>query len=247
MLDQKLCSTPSLVWTNSTQVIAEILFTPKIIIAVIILFFGSYFCLSLFRLLPKPRQRLTLAILISLLPLLLSLLLTSSPFLAFADAQLMNFPVADSDSQADGIVILGRGAELRASRVKVATELWRSHRAPQIFASGRGDATEIQEMLKAMGIPDHRIGGEDCSRTTEENAEFTALVLQPLGVKTIFLVTDPPHMRRSLLTFQRYGFKAIAAPSLIPSDLAHQTNVFLTIREFMAMTIYRLQGRLATN
>ncbi len=236
MLDQKFCSSPTLFWTTFTSDLSDILFTPKVIVVMVVLFLGIYF---LFR---KSRQKLPLSIVISSLPLLFSLLLTSSPFIEFANSELVKFPIADSNTHAEAIVILGRGVGLRESRVKVASQLWRSQRAPRIFVSGRGDATEMQEMLGGEGIPREIIGSEDCSRTTEENAEFTALELQPLGVRTILLVTDPPHMQRSLLIFRHYGFKAMAAPSATPPELPKHTRVLLIIREYLAINIYRLKG-----
>ena len=60
---------------------------------------------------------------------------------------------ADNGRPADAIVILGRGTEFRPSRVQVAAELWQQQRAPLVFASGRGDAIEIGQMLEGAGVP----------------------------------------------------------------------------------------------
>jgi uncharacterized SAM-binding protein YcdF (DUF218 family) len=56
----------------------------------------------------------------------------------------------DPGTTVDAIVILGRGYEFRRGRVEVATQLWQSHRAPLIFASGSGDGTEIVELLTRL-------------------------------------------------------------------------------------------------
>jgi uncharacterized SAM-binding protein YcdF (DUF218 family) len=150
---------------------------------------------------------------------------------------------ADTGQTADAIVILGRGGQLRPSRVQVATQLWRQERAPAIFASGRGDALEIGSMLAEQGVADEAIDGEHCSATTNENAKFTAAILQPQGVKTIILVTDPPHMMRSVLTFKSLGFDVIPHSSPIPTGLDKNRQNFLVVREWMGLISYGMMGR----
>ncbi len=150
---------------------------------------------------------------------------------------------ADSGQPADAIVILGRGGDFRPSRVQVAADLWRQQRAPLIFTSGRGDAIEIGQMLEAAGVSASAIDGEPCSATTNENALFTAALLQPQGVKRLILVTDPPHMARSQLTFRSLGFKVIPHPSPVPSSLSFEQRQFIVMREWVGLISYGVLGR----
>lgn len=150
---------------------------------------------------------------------------------------------SDSGRPADAIVILGRGGEFRPSRVQVAADLWRQQRAPLVFASGRGDAIEIGQMLATAGVPTSAIDGEPCSATTNENALFTAALLQPRGIQRLILVTDPPHMARSLLTFRSLGFEVIPHPSPVPHDLNSQKQHFLVVREWVGLISYGMMGR----
>ncbi|MEA5452643.1 YdcF family protein [Leptolyngbya sp. CCNP1308] len=149
----------------------------------------------------------------------------------------------DGDQPADAIVVLGRGPDFRPSRVQVAADLWRRQRAPLIFASGRGDATEIGQMLAAAGVPAAAIDGEPCSATTNENALFTAAMLQPQGIRRLILVTDPPHMARSLLTFRSLGFEVTPHPSPVPSSLGNRGRQFLVLREWAGLIGYGMMGR----
>ncbi|WP_035985140.1 YdcF family protein [Leptolyngbya sp. KIOST-1] len=148
----------------------------------------------------------------------------------------------DSGQPADAIVILGRGGEFRPGRVQVAAELWQQQRAPLIFASGRGDAIEIGQMLEAAGVPAAAIDGEPCSATTNENALFTAALLQP-GVRRLILVTDPPHMARSLLTFRSLGFEVTPHPSPVPNGIDDRNRRFLVLREWAGLIGYGIMGR----
>ncbi len=252
MLDPKLCTSPNLVWSSLARQVFDIFVTPKVALISGGIFVGLLTIAYLrFRHFENFYRVLILITVISLLPLILSLVVTSTPFLEFANAQLMNFSpeatlnnLGNSLDKNDAIVILGRGEAMRESRVKVASDLWRSQQAPKIFASGRGDAQEMQDMLKAIAIPVRDLSGEDCSRTTAENAEFTGLLLKPQGINKILLVTDPPHMLRSLLTFRRYGFEVTAAPSLLPATLSDRDRKLLILREFIALITYKILGRL---
>lgn len=145
----------------------------------------------------------------------------------------------DEGQPADAIVVLGRGGGFRPSRVQVAADLWQQQRAPLIFASGRGDAIEIGQMLETVGVPAAAIGGEPCSATTNENALFTAALLQPQGIKRLILVTDPPHMARSLLTFRSLGFEVTPHPSPVPNGLNKRT----VLREWAGLIGYGMMGR----
>lgn len=163
--------------------------------------------------------------------------------IAVAKKGLVAFIPPDSGQTADAIVVLGRGKPFRNSRVEVATELWRAKRAPLIFASGAGDGSQIIQLLKAKGIPEQALDEEHCSQTTKENALFTASELQPRKVKKILLVTDPPHMLRSLLTFRGLGFEVIPHTSPIPSGLSSSQTAMLMFYEYMGLVSYGLQGR----
>jgi uncharacterized SAM-binding protein YcdF (DUF218 family) len=159
---------------------------------------------------------------------------------------LVNQLPEDSGVSADAIVILGRGEDLRQERVNVAAQLWKERRAPLLFASGRGDALEIAQRLRDQGIPQRTIDGEPCSRTTAENAQFTAEQLRPLHVRRIILVTDPPHMLRALLTFQGLGFEIVPHPNPLPTTLSIEKRGLLVFREYFGLMSYELKGRFST-
>ena len=53
---------------------------------------------------------------------------------------------------------------------------------------------------------------EEESRTTWENALFSAQLLQPQGVRRVVLVTQAWHMPRARWCFEQAGFEVITAP-----------------------------------
>ncbi len=165
------------------------------------------------------------------------------PAIAVANEGLIGLLPADSGETTNAIVVLGRGEELRESRVEVTAALWQADRSPLVFASGRGDAPQIVQLLRAKGIPAQALDDENCSQTTEENAQFTAAVLQPQGIHKILLVTDSPHMLRSLLTFRSLGFRVIPHAIPLPSNLAQEEKALKVVSEYMGLIKYALQGR----
>ncbi|XGV98749.1 MAG: YdcF family protein [Leptolyngbya sp. BL-A-14] len=166
------------------------------------------------------------------------LLLISPPVVSLAMAGITRPLPADPGTTVDAIVILGRGREQSPPRVKVAAQLWRDRRAPKIFVSGIVDAPELVAMLRTQQVPAQAVSGESCSRTTWENAVFTKAVLQPQGVKQILLVTDVPHLWRSLLIFEQIGFQVIPYASPLASAMTTPQRAMLLIREYFFLAIY---------
>lgn len=148
----------------------------------------------------------------------------------------------DSGKPVDAIVVLGRGWFLLPSRVDAAADLWQAKRAPRIFTSGINDAPQLIKRLENKGIPQRLLDGENCSLTTEENAIFTAAVLQPQGVRKILLVTDRPHMLRAFFVFRAYGFKVTPITTSVAEDWNPKTKIILKLREYAGIMNYAFRG-----
>jgi uncharacterized SAM-binding protein YcdF (DUF218 family) len=134
--------------------------------------------------------------------------------------------------QADALVVLGGGIDppqragdlphlhLGADRVWYAARLWRAGRAPLLVLSGGSDprisvgseAQAMRALLLDLGVPDRALRLEQRSRTTRQNAQYTAALLRPLHIRRILLVTSAWHMRRAVALFQAQGFDVVPAP-----------------------------------
>ncbi|NJO43492.1 MAG: YdcF family protein [Cyanobacteria bacterium CRU_2_1] len=239
MLNPASCpASTSSQWTSFTGLASHVLSQPLLVISVLVGLFG------LISLAPRYRGRRPLRALVAT-AILSYLLILFPPTVNVAEKVLARPLPHDSGMTADAVVILGRGAELNPSRVAVAAKLWEEDRAPLIFASGIVDAPKIVNMLHSKGIPAQALDGEGCSRTTYENAKFTAALLEPRDVKRILLVTDTPHMLRSLLTFRNFGFSVIPVSS--PTfDLSRRNRTRLVMREYVGLIGYGLLGRYFT-
>jgi uncharacterized SAM-binding protein YcdF (DUF218 family) len=150
----------------------------------------------------------------------------------------------DLGDRVDAIVVLGRGPDLRAARTGVAWQLWQSKRADKIFASGMMDAIPMVEYWQDKGVPATSLAGEECSQTTEENAIFTSAILHSQRVKSILLVTDPPHMWRSLLVFRSFGFNVVPhATRLDFQRFTTKDRLVLVVREYLGAIDYALNDK----
>ena len=147
---------------------------------------------------------------------------------------------ADPGEVTDAIVVLGRGEVFRDSRIGVAYDLWQVKRAPKIFASGMMDARPIVQSLTELGVPAQRLSGEECSQSTRENALFTATLLQPHRVQHILLVTDAPHMLRSMSIFRRSGFRVTPHAVSLPIQFSSLQQQRCLLREYLALIQYIL-------
>ncbi len=237
MFDSPLCDRP---WPQQPFFINWLRFEwlnkPLLVVLLLLAFFGLRWVVMHTRCrrwLSSPRASLLLFGVTVTLPLI---------FLVVAVKGLVVFLPTDSGKAADAIVVLGRGGLFYEQRVNLAAELWQAGRAPMIFASGRGDARNMIEQLEAKGIPKRVLDGEECSLTTLENAVFTAAVLHPRGIRQILLITDEPHMLRSLLVFRSQGFTVIAHTTALPSFFSFKTEAFLSLKEYPGLINYALRG-----
>ncbi len=125
-------------------------------------------------------------------------------------------------------------------------------------------AEEMAELLEFMGVPESAIWLQTRSQNTFEDALYSAEMLKAEGISRIILVTSAMHMPRSYALFTAQGLEVIPAPTdyyvpdyywadptqgeitsvlvnLIPSA-ASLVNVTNSLKEYLGMLIYKLQG-----
>lgn len=103
-------------------------------------------------------------------------------------------------------------------RCQYAAWLFHHWKQLPILASGGGSfvdsppyAFAMREALQREGVPPSAIWLEDRSRTTHENAAFSAAILQRKGIHRIVLVTDAYHMLRADACFRKQSLTVIPA------------------------------------
>jgi uncharacterized SAM-binding protein YcdF (DUF218 family) len=143
--------------------------------------------------------------------------------LARALAGALGAPLARRDAfrPADAIVVLGAPVAPQggltmflAERVAAGVALWQRGGAPILCVTGGGppgrvEADAMAAHALALGVDPAALRVERQARTTEENARFTAALLGA-QCRTVWLVSQPFHLRRARYLFRRHGFEALA-------------------------------------
>lgn len=134
-------------------------------------------------------------------------------------------------SRADAIVVLGAGRErgdpawggsdqptaTALERLRFAAQLAKASGLPVLTSGGLHYGTPPSEarLMADRLQEDFAVEvkwREEASRTTWENAQLTAKVLQPLGIRRVVVVTQAWHMQRSRWSFEQAGFEVVPAP-----------------------------------
>jgi uncharacterized SAM-binding protein YcdF (DUF218 family) len=130
----------------------------------------------------------------------------------------------------DVIVVLGAGRErddpafdgdqpslLALQRIRYAAQLAKASGLPLLITGGLHYGTPPSEAELMAKVLEKEFGvtvrwKESRSRTTWENAHFTADLLRPEGKRRVVLVTQAWHMARSRWCFEQFGFDVKVAP-----------------------------------
>jgi uncharacterized SAM-binding protein YcdF (DUF218 family) len=148
---------------------------------------------------------------------------------------------------------------LTIERLRRGARLQRETGLPVLVSGGllprhrRSLADAMREALEVdFAVPVRWL--EDRSRTTAENAAYSAAILKPAGIKRVLLVTSAWHMPRALLAFRAAGLDPVAAPTgfvsagqpfawedLVAMPHALQLSTW-AVHEMLGYVWYRLVG-----
>ena len=130
----------------------------------------------------------------------------------------------DPETQVDAIVVLG--APLRPDgklslagreRVTEGVRCYKTGIAPLLVFTGgaahsAAESPEMARVAEELGVPSEAIVVEDRSTTTWENAYFTANILFARNAQSVWIVSQPFHLRRGRRLFRQQGLIAKARP-----------------------------------
>jgi len=221
----------------------------------------------------RGRPGRALAVLVLAVLVLLSLPVVSMPLLASLDVPAgasgsISGPTV-ADAAPGAIVVLGGdvaripdlpGAvlgSLSLERVRAGAALQRQSGLPVLVSGGIVDdlpltvgALMAESMAADFGV--HVRWTEAKSPTTWENAGYSAAILGDEGIRRVYVVTHAWHMRRSLLSFRRFGLEAVAAPvrrdpqptfrigEFMPRTSAW-VNSFYALHEWVGLAYYSIR------
>jgi uncharacterized SAM-binding protein YcdF (DUF218 family) len=184
--------------------------------------------------------------------------LASMPIVSFllmraADALVRTVPVLSAPKPAGAIIVLAAdylyssrpgGADIvgpvTLDRLAEAAREERRTGLPILVSGGlpKDAHNSLAEIMAAALETDFRVPvqwREDRSRTTYEDALYSAEILRRAGVPSALVVTDPWHMARALWSFYEVGYPVIAAP------LPYRQSLHLSLASFLPL-VAALQG-----
>ena len=117
----------------------------------------------------------------------------------------------------NGADIPDRLGPLSLERLTFAADAYRRLRLPVAVSGGlvAGGHTPLAELMKVELERDFAVPvswSEDQSRTTYENATYTAALLRPEKINTVVLVTHSWHLPRAIWSFERAGLHVLPWP-----------------------------------
>ena len=210
----------------------------------------------------------------------------STPFVAYVINQSLSsryvFQPAEALPSADAIVMLGSrylpnrrapshpDLDATVDRIWHAARLYQAGKAPIIIVSGgfrggrRGPgrlqpADAARVLLLSLGVPESAILTEKRSRTTRQNALYTAEIAAERGLRQVLLTTSAWHMPRAEATFRQLKLAVVpAATDYLPayplpiSRLLRITSFVpnagalsvssRSLREYLGLLVYRMRG-----
>jgi uncharacterized SAM-binding protein YcdF (DUF218 family) len=109
--------------------------------------------------------------------------------------------ISEEPQKVDVIIVLSGGLD----RIPYGVKLYQSGYANKILLSGGNKYANrnMKQLTLSLGVPESSILQEDQSRTTYENAKYSLKIVQAQGYKSVIVVTDPYHTRRSSIIFNQ--------------------------------------------
>ena len=189
------------------------------------------------------------------------------------------FPIWDPSRGApDGIIVLGGGIEpdmsagigkavvgRAADRLIAGAALARQYPNARVLYSGGSanlvlddfakEADYAIDVFESLGIARERLIMERHSRNTQENAEFSKVLVNPKKGERWLLITSAFHMPRSMGVFRKAEFAVEAYPvdwrvggtanllNFSPISVEGLERLDLAAREWMGLAAYWLTGK----
>ena len=159
----------------------------------------------------------------------------------------------DEAQPADCIIVLGAGTDGREpnpvfrERLNHAVTLYSAGYSDVILLTGgltpgneHSDAYIAGQYLLALGIPEEDILLEERSTITQENIKYAKEIMDSRGFSTAVVVSDPLHMKRSMLMAKDYEIKAFPSPTPTTRYQTWRTKIPFLMREIFFYTGYRI-------
>ena len=156
---------------------------------------------------------------------------------------------------ADAAIVLGAAAwgdkpsPVFRERINHGINLYKSNHIQRlIFTGGQGDSSEPAEAIVAkryaiaQGVDATDILTETNSRTTRQNLYYASQVADTHQLRRILIISDPLHMKRSVLMARDLGMDAYPSPTPTTRYRSLKSQMSFLARETYFYFVYQLFG-----
>jgi uncharacterized SAM-binding protein YcdF (DUF218 family) len=133
-------------------------------------------------------------------------------------------------------------------RIDHAVELYKADKVKAlVFTGGVGEGDQLpeSEVAKAYavehGVPAEHIRCETVSRITYESLKGARVILDEEGWKTVLIVSDPLHMRRTVMMARDLGMDAYPSPTPTSRYTSRCAQIRFLLRETYLYAKYLIE------
>lgn len=174
----------------------------------------------------------------------------------FCAISIVRYAERDESAPADCIIVLGAGTDgttpspVFRERLNHAVTLYMEGYADTIMLTGgyspgnaHSDAWIAGQYLLEKGIPEAVIMLEERSTITQENLIYAKEIMENENLSTCILVSDPLHMKRSMMMAKDYEIEAFSSPTPTTRYQSWRTKLPFLAREtffYVGYQVYRI-------
>ncbi|HEY9625509.1 MAG TPA: YdcF family protein [Crinalium sp.] len=169
-------------------------------------------------------------------------------------ADIYRFASESDPSPADAAIVLGAAvwdeqpSPVFAERIKHAIHLYQTGKVRYlIFTGGVGTQDQLAESVVASryaiarGVSTNDTWCETTSRITWENLQGAKQIIDNQHLNRVLIVSDPLHMRRSVVMARDLGLSAYSSPTPTTRYISVQSKTAFLLRETYFYTLYLIQ------
>lgn len=155
-----------------------------------------------------------------------------------------SFSTKDQKCKADVAIVLGAAtydgevSPVYQERINHGISLYNEGYVEKLIVTGgtgngnsQSDAYAAKQYAVSQGVPETDVLTEDTSTITQENLENSKTIMDENGYDTAIVVSDPLHMKRSMLLARDAGIDAYSSPTPTSRYIGLKTQIPFLARE----------------
>ena len=183
-------------------------------------------------------QKKVICVVISLILFILSVYIFANAFIIY------NYGNTDEKQKCDVAIILGAETNnngvspVYRERINHGIWLYENDYVDYIIVTGGkaddmefSDAYHAKQYILSKGISDDVVYMEEKSAITQENIKYSKEIMKENNWDTSIIVSDPLHMKRSMLIAKDYDINAVSSPTTTSKYQSWKTKIPFLLRE----------------